>query len=145
MTDWDSLGPALSPADRDKLTACADLVGRTGAREFQIGFLNDEPPHAWYAHAQFRGARITVENQDTAPDAAMALAEKILTGAKCRCGRLVSLRPDGAVAFRKAHLTDGTEWNAEQAAKAGQCRWRRIGARWEPSCPVPKDAPKVRR
>ena len=138
MTDWhDDLTAELTPADRDKVLACADLVGRAGARQFEIGFLNDRPPHRWYAHAQYRGARIQVENHDTCPDAAMALAEKLLTGAKCRCGRLVSLRPDGAIAFRKMTMADGTEWTGEQAAKAGQCRWRLAGDRWEPSCPVP--------
>lgn len=138
MTDWDEgLTRGLSKSDQNQVIACADLVGRTGAREFQIGFLNDSPPHAWYAHAMFRGARLQVENQDGPAQAAMALAVKILTGAKCRCGRLVALRPGGAVAFRETHMADGTQWSAAEAAKAGQCRWRLAGDRWEPSCPVP--------
>ncbi len=138
MTGWDEgLTGGLSPGDRDRVIACADLVGRSGAREFQIGFLNDSPPHAWYAHAMFRGARLQVENQDGPAQAAMALAVKILTGAKCRCGRLVALKPGGAVAFRKPNMADGTQWSAAEAAKAGQCRWRLVGDRWEPSCPVP--------
>jgi len=48
VNDWQE---GLGQADRDKVVACADLVGRSGARQFQIGYLNDEPPHAWYAHA----------------------------------------------------------------------------------------------
>ena len=136
MNDWQE---CLGQADRDKVVACADLVGRSGARQFQIGYLNDEPPHAWYAHAMFRGARIQAEGHDGPAQAAMALAVKILTGAKCRCGRLVALRPSGAVAFRKTRMADGTEWSAAEAAKAGQCRWRLIGDKWEPSCPVSAD------
>ncbi len=31
--------------DEDALIAATDLVGRTGAKEFQIGYLNDDPPH----------------------------------------------------------------------------------------------------
>jgi len=140
VNDWDEgLTGGLTQGDRNQVQACADLVGRSGARQFEIGFLNDEPPHAWYAHAMFRGARIQVENQAGPAQAAMALAQKILTGAKCRCGRLVALRPGGAVAFRKTRMADGTEWSAAQAARAGQCRWRLVGARWEPSCPVPAD------
>lgn len=138
MADWDEgLTGTLTDDDRSKVIACADLVGRAGARSFEIGFLNDEPPHRWYAHAMYRGARIQVENHDDPAGAALELAEKLLTGAQCRCGRLVALRPDGAVAFHKTTLADGTEWTATQAAKAGQCRWRLNGDRWEPSCPAP--------
>jgi hypothetical protein len=148
MTDWrEELPDGLSDDHRRNITACVDLVGRTGARRFEIGYLNDDPPQAWYAHAQFRGARIQVENHDSCPAAATALAEKILTGAKCRCGRLVALRSGTAFAFPETPLADGTTWTAEQAAAAGQCRWRLVGERWEPSCPEPADAdrPKVRR
>lgn len=138
MTDWDD-GPTAGLADeqRSQVIACADLVGRAGARSFEIGFLDDEPPHRWYAHAMYRGARIQVENHNDPAGAAMALAEKLLTGAQCRCGRLVALKDGGAVAFQKTRLADGTHWTATQAAKAGQCRWRLAGDRWEPSCPVP--------
>lgn len=140
MNDWDEgLTDTLTQTDKDRVMACADLVGRSGARQFEIGFLNDSPPHAWYAHAMFRGARLQVENHDGPAQAAQALAEKILTGAKCRCGRLVALRAGGAVAFRRTHMADGTQWTAQEAARAGQCRWRLVGARWEPSCPVPAD------
>lgn len=46
--------------------------------------------------------------------AALALAERLLRGATCRCKRRVLLSDDG----------DG-------------CRWRLIGNRWEPGCDVP--------
>jgi hypothetical protein len=143
MADWHhDVTAGLSPADRDQVVACADLVGRAGARQFEIGFLDDEPPHRWYAHAMYRGTRIQVENYDEPAAAARALAEKLLTGAKCRCGSLVALRADGAVAFTKVHMADGTAWTAEQAAAAGQCRWLLTGDRWEPSCPVPANRRK---
>lgn len=119
--------------DEDALIACADLVGRTGATEFQIGWLNDDPPHQWFAHAQFRGARIGVEDHAGPIEAADALCRRLLTCARCRCGKLVALSDSGAVAF-DGHLADGTEWTTEQAAKAGQCRWRRMGPRWEMGC-----------
>lgn len=143
MTDWHhDVTDGLSPADRDKILACANLVGRAGARQFEIGFLDQEPPHRWYAHAMYRGARIGVEDHDNPAGAAMALAEKLLTGARCRCGALVALRDGGAVAFTKAHMADGTAWTAKQAAQAGQCRWRLSGDRWEPSCPAPANPRK---
>jgi hypothetical protein len=135
-------GHALDPAGEAILIACADLAGRTGAKAFEIGYLHDGVPvekAGWYAHAQFRGARILIEQQPGPVDAAYALAVRLLTGAKCvQCGSLVTLASDGtAFAFTRAHLADGTTWNAEEAAAAGQCRWRLVGQRWEPSCPEP--------
>jgi hypothetical protein len=123
--------------DQEILVACVDLVGRSGARDLEIGYLHDNVPPAeagWWAHATYRGARIAVEDQPGPTEAAQALAEKILTGAKCRCGRLVALFDHGAIAYDRSTLTDGTQWTAEQAAAAGQCRWRRVGRRWEMGC-----------
>lgn len=122
--------------DEDALIACADLIGRTGATNFEIGYLHDDVPAedaAWYAHAQFRGARITEENHRGPTEAAEALARRILTGAKCRCGKLVALADDGAIAF-DGTLVDGSRFTVEEARNAGQCRWARVGARWEMGC-----------
>lgn len=120
--------------DEDALVAAADLVGRTGARSFQIGYLDDEPGSLWYAHAQYRGARITAEGPGPV-EAAEALARRLLTGGKCTgCGGLIVLPGRGAFAYRSPVLADGTRWSAEAAAKAGQCRWVRTGRRWEAGC-----------
>ncbi|MFG1846696.1 hypothetical protein [Micromonospora carbonacea] len=132
---------------RDTVLACADLAGRAGARHFQIGYLHDDVPVAeagWYAHAQYRGARVQVDNQPGPAEAAEALARRLLTGAQCRCGRLVALSTAGAVAFDGVTLADGSRWSTADARRAGQCLWRRVGARWEPSCPVPSDRPTRR-
>jgi hypothetical protein len=127
--------------------ACADLVGRAGARQFQIGYVHDDVPvdqAGWYAHAQYRGARIQVTDQRGPAQAADALARRILTGAQCRCGRLAALSADGAVAYEDVAMADGTRWTAAEARAAGQCLWRRLGQRWEPSCPTPSDRPTRR-
>jgi hypothetical protein len=123
--------------DEDALRACADLVGRTGAKGFQIGYLHEGvPPEqaGWFAHAQYQGARIGVEDKTGPVEAAEALCRRLLTGAQCfHCKRLVALSDHGAIAYN-SHLADGTEWTVEQAAKAGQCRWRRVGPRWVRGC-----------
>lgn len=123
--------------DDDALLAAVDLVGRTGATNFQVGYLHDGvPPEeaGWYAHAQYRGARITAEDHPGPVEAAEALARCLLNGAKCaHCGSLVALSDAGAMAY-DTRLVDGSEWTVEQARAAGQCRWRRIGARWERGC-----------
>lgn len=123
--------------DDDAITACADLVGRTGATNFEIGYLHDNVPvdqAGWYAHAQYRGARIGVEDKPGPVEAADALCRRLLTGAQCfHCKKLVSLSDHGAVAYN-SHLTDGSFWTVQAAAQAGQCRWRRVGPRWVRGC-----------
>ncbi len=109
----------------DVVQACAALVGRSGASGFEIGHLHDDVPveeAGWYAHAQFQGARITVQDHRSPSAAALALGERLLRGATCRCRQIVT-------------LSDG---------KPG-CRWRLVGARWEPGCdaaPVKVDGPR---
>lgn len=124
--------------DQDALVAAIDLVGRAGAGQFQVGYLHDDVPVAaadWYAHAQYKGRRIIVEHHVGPVEAAEALAVRILTGAKCAgCQSLVALNDDGAFACDDAEMADGTRWTAEEAAAAGQCRWRRVGRRWVRGC-----------
>jgi hypothetical protein len=125
----------VSTLDDGAMIACADLVGRTGAKEFQIGFLNDEPPHQWYAHASYKGARIGVEDQPGPVEAADALCRRLLTGARCTgCGSLVALSDSGATAYGNPVMADGSRWTVQEAAAAGQCRWRRMGPKWVMGC-----------
>lgn len=121
----------------EEIIAGVDLVGRTGAKDLQFGYLHDDVPveqAGWYAHAQYRGARVTVEDQPGPIQALETLCRRLLEGGRCRCGRLVALSDDGAVAWDRAHLVDGTRWDAEDAAKAGLCRWRREGPKWIGAC-----------
>lgn len=127
--------------DEDALTAAIDLARRTGAVEFEIGYLHDNVPAdkaAWWAKARYRGARIDVENHRGPVEAAEALARELLTGAKCNhCGGLVALSDDGAIAYERVTMSDGTEWTVEQARAAGQCRWTRTGRTWVMGCRKP--------
>lgn len=124
--------------DEDALYAAAGLVGRAGATSFQLGWLHDDVPVAemgWYAHAQYKGARISVEHQPGPVQAADALARRLLTGARCtRCNRLVALSDLGAIAYPAPVMVDGTRWSAAEARDAGQCRWTRNGRRWDSAC-----------
>lgn len=105
--------------NEDAVMACADLVDRTGAAGFEIGHLDDDPTNPrWYAHAQWRGTRISVDERRSPTEAANALAERLLRNATCRCGRVVALSGD----------------------RPERCRWRLMGPRWEPGC----DAPPIR-
>lgn len=131
-------GPPPGVGDEDAVKACADLVGRTGAKSFECGYLHDDVPAAqagWYATAVFRGTKVTAEDKASPAEACDALAVRLLSGAQCQhCRGLVSLSGDGAFAFRKATLVTGERWDAADAARAPQCQWTRIGARWERGC-----------
>lgn len=109
----------LDGDDRDALIAAVDLVGRTGSRNFEIGYLWDDVPVSeagWYAHAQYRGARITVDDCTSPIEAADRLARRLLTNGFCnRCRRRITLGK------RAAH----------------QCRWWREGAKWVQGCARP--------
>lgn len=101
----------------DVVVACMDLVGRGGAKEFEIGFVHEDVPSeeaGWYAYAQYQGARIMVQDHRSPSGAALALAERFLNGGTCRCRRPITLSDTG----------EG-------------CRWKLVGARWEPGCDVP--------
>jgi len=101
----------------DAVLACMDLVGRAGASGFEIGFIRDDVPieeAGWYALATYRGTRIMTGEHRSPSTAAMALAERLLRGAACRCGKLVALSDD-----------------------ASGCRWQLMGKEWKPSCEAP--------
>jgi hypothetical protein len=128
--------------DRDRAHAAIDLVGRSGAKHLEIGYQREGVPIEeadWWASAQYRGTRITVEHQTGPEQALESLALRLLTGAKCvKCGRLISLQRAGAVFFRSGSLIDGTRWDEQtvrQTVRArGMCLWQREGKRWETGC-----------
>lgn len=119
MTDY------ADALNADTVTACADLVGRSGASQLELGYLHEDVPieaAGWYATAHWRGTRISVSERRSPSEAALALAEKLLIGAICRCGKVITLSD----------------------RYSSHCRWQLTGARWEPGCdtpPIHVDAP----
>lgn len=126
----------------EPVIAAADLIGRSGAKEFAIGYARENVPTedaGWWAEAKYKGARISVEERRTPGEAAEALAEKILTGAKCQCGRDVTLSDDAEL----GHEAAGDTLAALGLTAPGHCRWRRHGPRWRQGCePHPDHAPE---
>lgn len=121
----------------DAVKACADLVGRTGGKSFECGYVHDDvPPEeaGWYATAVFRGTKISAADKRSPAEACHELAVRLLTGAQCQhCRKLVTLNPLGAMAH-DVTLLSGVKWTAEEQAAAGLCHWRRVGDRWKRGC-----------
>lgn len=138
------LPPPLPPLgqrlDEVRLLAASLLVGHTGARDLEFGYLHDGVPLEqadWWATANYGGTKLTVEHKTGPVEAVEGLAIRLLTGAKCRwCQGLVALNREGAVAYPGGPMLDGTTMPEDPAdiAKLGQCLWRRNGRRWEPGC-----------
>ena len=117
----------LSPDDLAAMVATADLAGRAGAHSFELSW---SCPHdvegsdgdhycaslVWTASCRYRGARVIGASASSPFVAVVSIAEKLLKGAGCKCGRLVSL----------SALDPG-------------CRWRLdlLSERWESSCDAP--------
>ncbi len=104
-------------AEEDAVIACADLLDRAGAKGFEIGYMHEGVPAedaGWYVTAQYQGGRIMTDEHPSPGAAAVAMAERILRGGACRCGR-------------------------PSAVRRGQegCLWLLVGQRWEPSCDAP--------
>lgn len=102
--------------DQDALNAALDLIERTGAKQVEIGYTREDVPvdqAGWYAHAQYHGARVTVENYAGPIDAAEALARRLLDGAVC------------VFCTRKIALSD---------FPGRRCRYTRSADRWVRGC-----------
>lgn len=106
----------------DAVLACADLAARAGAKDFEIGYLDENVPvdkARWYAQASFRGARLIADEKTSPDEAADGLARRLLAGASCtNC-------------FQKVTL----------AGQSG-CRWHRDGAAWVRGCDGKRQATK---
>lgn len=132
----------------DIITACADLVGRAGAREFEIGHIHDDVPveeAGWYAHATYQGARIQAQDHRSPTAAALALAERILSGGLCRCGRTVTLSDGQPGSARVPMAAAGCALGARVRRAAdpdGQDHARRHG-RDEPGHAPPSRTPPM--
>jgi hypothetical protein len=137
--------------DEDAMFAALDLVGRSGAKGVEFGHLHDDVPvaeAAWWAQAQYAGARLMVENHRGPIEALEALARKLLDGAMCaHCRGLVSLGGGGAMVYPGSRRPDGSVVDAAEVARlrtTPQCRWTRMGPRWVRGCEGQEPAPAVR-
>jgi hypothetical protein len=106
-------GPSL---DQDAMDAALDLIGRTGAKQMEVGYLHEDvPPEQadWYAHAQYQGARVIAEHHHGPVEALEALARRLLHGGLCtHCHKTITL----------------------SGKSKKYCRWTRRGDKWVRGC-----------
>lgn len=99
----------------ERAVAAVDVLGRSGARNVEFGYLHDDQPVEladWWATATYRGTKVTVEHQRGPVEALDKLTRRLLDGGTCvGCGQRVSL----------------------YSRRAG-CMWTRRGDEWVRSC-----------
>lgn len=109
-----------SSIDQDALDAALDLIGRTGAKQVELGFANEDAPTPeeaeWWASVTYKGAKISVDKRAGPVEAAEDLARKLMHGGMCtHCKRRITL--SGRDNSRK------------------YCRWTRKADKWVRGCP----------
>lgn len=121
---------------RDVVIAATDIVERAMGQQFEIGYLDDEPPGRWWASARLtNGDRVIVgqdyEGQNLYPwEAADALVGKLMHGAKCvGCDERVW----PVTEFNTRHVEVDGELVPQKPPRRW-CKWRRHGDHWEGDC-----------
>lgn len=108
----------------DAIVAAAELIGRAGGKEFEVGFLDEDAPvhlARWWASATFNGAKVMVDEQPSGALACELLARQVLDGGLCtHCRRVVRIRPEG-------HVED-------RYKGPKPCAWHRVGPTWKRGC-----------
>jgi hypothetical protein len=83
----------MSKADDDQMTAAVDLIGRTGAAEFQIRYCEEEKPVIWMAAARW-GGHYEAAGAMQPLAAVFRLLDQVIDGGTCQhCGRLAGFEP----------------------------------------------------
>lgn len=90
------MGDRMDDTDRAVLTHTVAAVGRTGARGIEIGHLEDgDVPidqARWYATAQYRGAKVSCDEQTSPIAAVVGLYAMLAAGGTCvTCRRTVAI------------------------------------------------------
>lgn len=79
----------------DKMKAGIELIRRSGAKEFQMRFSDDEKPIVWMVLAGYGDGRYEVDAAFDPERAALRLCERLVDGGRCaHCGRPTGLELD---------------------------------------------------
>lgn len=123
--------------DSDAVVAAVALGGRSGARNIEIGYVNDNPPHNWYVQAQYKGDRIIVEGYDYPDEAADGFAAAILEHGICtHCGGRTSITASDDVTTVETDAMDRAARRRllRESKRKPPCLWYRSGREWKRGC-----------
>lgn len=85
----------LPPEVEPKLVAAVDMIRRTGSRNFQLRFHDDEQPVVWIAVAIYDDTHADAAASLDPVRAVLRLCEQLIDGAKCvHCDRPTGFDPD---------------------------------------------------
>lgn len=122
---------ALPREVKEPLLAAIELVERSGARDFEVGHLEEgATPCAlgrWWAKAQYHGQRLYADEHVSPAHAADALARQILEGGQCTLCGLTVATAQQLVEKAAEGLVPKTEC----------CLWIRRGEHWIAGCVDP--------
>lgn len=101
MTD---LAAGLPPDHEERLLAAVDLIGRTGAHSFEVGYDDDHTPTTWWATARYRGRVLFVDEEPDPLHAVDELLRRIVNGGRCtHCNRTTTVGPS-PIPFKCAYV-----------------------------------------
>lgn len=104
--------PVNQPSEFDdpQMMAAIDLIGRTGASNFQIRYSDDEMPVVWIAVAEFKskeGSGYQVASAFAADAAIYALCDQLLDGGRCtHCHKVTGFTTDFDEQIQEVILRD---------------------------------------
>ena len=91
----------MSTREKEKLQAALKFIQRTGARQVQIRYSDDESPTVWFVVALYDGNNpagvdgIETDSGLTPIHAALRLCERLCDGGQCvHCGRPTGFEPN---------------------------------------------------
>lgn len=88
------LSMTVTPND-PRFTAVVDMVGRTGAKEIQIRYSDEEKPTVWFAVAVYSDDRFDCGAGADPYMAVCRLLDQLVDGGQCtHCGRPTGFSPD---------------------------------------------------
>lgn len=105
----------MTEADEDpRLVAAVGLIGRTGAKGFQLRYSDDEQPMLWMALADYPTGQHEVAAALTPLRAVLRLCEALIDGGQCtHCRRPAGFEPDSLDAMPMDVLACWYQWDPE--------------------------------
>lgn len=80
-----------TPLDIQRTVALFGLLGHTGVKDVEIGYMNEEKPYDWWAKGNWDGHRVYSEGHLGADDALDEIAKQVIHNGMCvKCERKVT-------------------------------------------------------